>query len=88
MPTTATNPGQYVTECRIRAKLTQTQVAEALGITEQAISSWERNLVPLPKHRVVELYRLLGCDRSTLLDLMAARYRAELFEIVKAGMRV
>lgn len=87
MSTPLSNPGQYVQDCRIRRKLTQTEVAVALGVTEQAVSSWERNSVPLPKYRVVELYKLLGCDRTVLLDLMAARYRAELVEIVKAGMR-
>lgn len=87
MSTTPNNPGQYVQDCRIRAKLTQTQVAVALGITEQAVSSWERNAVPLPKQRIMDLYRLLRLDRTKLLDLMAARYRAELVEIVKQGAR-
>ncbi len=87
MSNSTPNPGAHVQECRIRAKLTQTQVAVALGVTEQAVSAWERDLVPIPKNRIVALWRLIKIDRSELLNRMAARYRAELADCVREGMK-
>ena len=36
--------GKFIAECRKNANLTQMQLAEKLGITDKAISKWERGV--------------------------------------------
>ncbi|MDO6718837.1 YdaS family helix-turn-helix protein [Psychrosphaera sp. 1_MG-2023] len=43
---------------------TQKQLAEALGITEQAIGKWKNKKIPAS--RIVELENLLGVPRQEL----------------------
>ena len=47
--------GRFIAECRKKANLTQMQLAEKLGITDKAVSKWERG-VAMP-------------DTSIMLDL-------------------
>lgn len=64
--------GRIIKESRIFAGLTQSQVAEALGRTQNVISAWEMaDLSPTPTH-------CLNCSKSwdvlsmKLLDLQKA----------------
>ena len=36
--------GKFIAECRKQKNLTQMQLAEKLGITDKAISKWERGV--------------------------------------------
>ena len=36
--------GRFIAECRKKSNLTQVQLAEKLGITDKAISKWERGV--------------------------------------------
>ena len=36
--------GRFIAECRKKSNLTQMQLAEKLGITDKAISKWERSI--------------------------------------------
>ena len=36
--------GKFIADCRKRKNLTQMQLAEKLGITDKAISKWERGM--------------------------------------------
>lgn len=36
--------GRFIAECRKKANLTQMQLAEKLGITDKAVSKWERGV--------------------------------------------
>ena len=36
--------GRFIAACRKRANLTQLQLADKLGITDKAISKWERGI--------------------------------------------
>ena len=36
--------GRFIAECRKKANLTQIQLAEKLGITDKAVSKWERGV--------------------------------------------
>ena len=36
--------GRFIAECRKKANLTQLQLAEKLGITDKAVSKWERGV--------------------------------------------
>lgn len=79
-------PGQYLLKCRLHAKVTQTQLAEALGVTEQAISSWERGIAPMPKERIAALRTHVKLSATIMLDLMTAEYRSMLVQCVRRGL--
>ena len=49
--------GKFIAECRKRKNLTQMQLAEKLGITDKAISKWERGIA-MPDSSIM----LLLCD--------------------------
>ena len=36
--------GKFIAECRKKVNLTQMQLSEKLGITDKAISKWERGI--------------------------------------------
>ena len=49
--------GRFIAECRKQKKLTQMQLAEQLGITDKAVSKWERGIA-MPDSSLM----LLLCD--------------------------
>ncbi len=60
--------GQFIAERRKLQKLTQAQLAESLGITDRAVSKWERGRA-LPDVSVMpELCRILGITVNDLLS--------------------
>lgn len=36
--------GKFIADCRKEKKITQMQLAEKLGITDKAVSKWERGV--------------------------------------------
>ena len=36
--------GKFITECRKKQKMTQSELAEQLGISTNAVSKWERGM--------------------------------------------
>lgn len=77
--------GVRMKEARERAKLTQTGFADLLGVTKQAVSSWEngRNDPPSSAIRLLAEksglttdYLLSGVDGKTMEDQLVRLYRA------------
>lgn len=63
--------GKWLRSCRKQARLTQAELAQALGYdTSQLISNIERGVSLLPSKRLPEFARVLGCS---LLE-MEVRY--------------
>ncbi len=60
--------GRFIAECRKNANLTQMQLAEKLGITDKAVSKWERGLAMPDSSVMLEL-----CDtlKITVNDLLS-----------------
>ena len=59
--------GRFIAECRKKANLTQMQLADKLGITDKAISKWERG-VSLPDTSIMlELCNILSISVNELL---------------------
>jgi transcriptional regulator with XRE-family HTH domain len=56
-----------IAEARLRAGLTQAEVAEALSIGPEAMSRIERGLVDPPVTRIYELADVLGCSVGDLV---------------------
>ena len=51
--------GKLIAECRKKASFTQMQLAEKLGITDKAISKWERGVAMPDTSIMLELCDIL-----------------------------
>ncbi len=60
--------GRFIAECRKNANLTQVQLAEKLGITDKAISKWERGVAMPDTSIMLELCHILGISVYELLS--------------------
>ena len=59
--------GKFIAECRKQKNLTQMQLAEKLGITDKAISKWERGIAMPDSSIMLGLCDILGISVSDLL---------------------
>ena len=60
--------GKFIAECRKKVNLTQMQLSEKLGITDKAISKWERGLAMPDSSIMLELCDILGISVNELLS--------------------
>ena len=60
--------GRFIAECRKKADLTQMQLAEKLGITDKAVSKWERGVAMPDTSIMLELSEILGISVNELLS--------------------
>ena len=59
--------GKFIADCRKRKNLTQMQLAEKLGITDKAISKWERGIAMPDSSIMLELCDILSISVNELL---------------------
>ena len=60
--------GRFIAECRKQKDLTQMQLSEKLGITDKAISKWERGITMPDSSIMLELCDILGISVNELLS--------------------
>ena len=60
--------GKFIAECRKEKNLTQMQLSEKLGITDKAISKWERGIAMPDTSIMLELCDILGISVNELLS--------------------
>ncbi len=60
--------GRFIADCRKKANLTQMQLAEKLGITDKAISKWERGKAMPDSSIMLELCDVLKISVNDLLS--------------------
>ena len=60
--------GRFIAECRKKQNLTQMQLAEKLGITDKAISKWERGIAMPDTSIMLELCDILLISVNELLS--------------------
>ena len=60
--------GKFIAACRKQKELTQMQLAERLGITDKAISKWERGIAMPDTSIMLELCDILGISVNELLS--------------------
>ena len=60
--------GKFIAECRRQKQLTQLQLADKLGITDKAISKWERGIAMPDTSIMLELCDILGISVNELLN--------------------
>lgn len=65
--------GQAIAGQRLRSKLSQEQVAERLGVGNEAVSRIERGIVMPNIERLMELAEIFGCEAAELLTEASAR---------------
>lgn len=65
--------GRAVASQRLRCRLSQEQVAERLGIGNEAVSRIERGIVMPNIERLVELAEIFGCEAAELLTEASTR---------------
>ncbi len=63
-----TKIGKFIAECRKQKNLTQMQLSEKLGITDKAISKWERGITMPDSSIMLELCDILGISVNELLS--------------------
>ena len=60
--------GKFIAECRKQKNFSQLQLAEKLGITDKAISKWERGISKPSSSIMLELCEILGISVNELLN--------------------
>ena len=60
--------GKFIADCRKRKNLTQMQLAEKIGITDKAISKWERGIAIPDPSIMLELCDILSISVNELLS--------------------
>ena len=60
--------GKFIAECRKQKQLTQLQLADKLGITDKAISKWERGIAMPDTSIMLELCDILCISVNELLN--------------------
>ena len=60
--------GKFIAECRKKAGLTQQQLADKFGITDKAVSKWERGIALPDSSIMLELCGMLGITVNDLLS--------------------
>ena len=60
--------GKFIADCRKQKNLTQMQLAEKFGITDKAISKWERGIALPDSSIMLELCDILGITVNELLN--------------------
>ena len=73
--------GRFIAACRKEKGLTQAQLAEKLGITDKAVSKWERGIAMPDSSIMLQLCDILGISVNDLLcgeRVSDDRYQAEM----------
>ena len=60
--------GKFIADCRKRKNLTQMQLSEKLGITDKAVSKWERGVAMPDTSIMLELCDILSISVNELLS--------------------
>ena len=60
--------GKFIAECRKIQNLTQSQLAEKLGITDRAISKWENGRAMPDSSLMLDLCNILNISVNDLLS--------------------
>ena len=59
--------GKFIKECRNKNNLTQNELAEKLGITDRAVSKWEKGTSDPSTSNLLALAKLYGVSAEELL---------------------
>lgn len=60
--------GERIVSARMKAGLTQADIAQKLNITAQTISAWERGVKTPKLDTIIRICNAIGCDTSEILN--------------------
>lgn len=69
--------GEIISTLRKEKAMTQKDLAEKMGITDKAVSKWERNLSCPDVTTIPHLAEVLGTDVETLMDVQPKKAAEE-----------
>lgn len=69
--------GELLKENRMRCKMTQEFVAEALGVSRQAVSKWENGIADPSTSNLLALSNLYGVAADDLLKSVGSELKSE-----------
>lgn len=78
---------KHIKALRKKAKMTQQEVADAIGMKVQQLSAIERGVQGLPKRYIVPLGLLFNTEQSEIAQAMLYDYEAKLRVYIQAQMR-
>ena len=67
--------GERITELRKKQEMSQGQLADAMGVSRQAVSKWENDQTSPDTIRLIQLADVLDCDGEYLATGRAVVYR-------------
>lgn len=67
--------GERIAALRERAGLSQTQLADKLGVGQQTVGYWERHAVTLKPAQIDAIAAALGCTHQEILGVVAPKQR-------------
>ena len=77
--------GNYIYDLRCKSGLSQTQLAQQLGVTNKAVSKWETGKAKPTTNTLRKLAALLGVSVEKLLKLREEERKMEITKIVITG---
>lgn len=60
--------GERIVAARMKAGLTQADIAQKLNVTAQTISAWERGVKTPKLDTIIRICNAIGCDTSEILN--------------------
>lgn len=75
--------GENIKKYRLAAELSQAKLGELMGLTNQTISSWEKNRTEPNIVQVEQMALILKCNKSDLIG-----YKKEVPEYVSGSVEV
>jgi len=77
--------GNYIYALRKRASLSQTDLAQQLGVTNKAVSKWENGKAKPTTEVLRKLAKLFGISMDTLLEKKKGSHKVDIIKIVITG---
>ena len=69
--------GERIVAARMKAGLTQADIAQKLNVTAQTISAWERGVKTPKLDTIIRICNAIGCDTSEILNTVDFSTNAE-----------
>ncbi|MCO5113204.1 MAG: helix-turn-helix domain-containing protein [Bdellovibrionaceae bacterium] len=76
--------GRFFQDHRIKAGLSQSELANALGVNKQLISNWERGLCSPRMDHVGKIIKLTKIPKAKLLTILLDQSEAEIRKSIRA----
>lgn len=78
--------GEYLKKRRLKKKLSQADVARALGYASaQIVSNWERGLCSPPLDQLATIVKIYGLTQKQMIDIFIKGQKVKLERLLKGA---